>query len=112
MPRRVSRRYAVMAIVAAPAALLVACGQPEGPPRPVDSQPSATRPAPAAAATPGMGTTPVPPKPGNTTAATPVWGAGQATTTAPAGKKDLVIATAADISKLDPHMSTTSQDIA
>jgi peptide/nickel transport system substrate-binding protein len=125
MSQRVSRRYAVTAIVAgaAPALLLAACGQPVQPVSPTEPKPAATR-APAQSSTasePAIATSrpAISTATGTTVAAaagnaqpTAGPGASRATSKAPTGKSDLVIATAADISKLDPHMSTVAPDIA
>jgi peptide/nickel transport system substrate-binding protein len=122
----------VTAIVAAaaPSLLLAACGQPVGPLSPSETRPATTG-APAQSGTTSepvvatsqpavstvTGTTAAAQRAPATSAAGatqpnagPV--AGRATSKAPAGKTDLVIATAADISKLDPHMSTVAPDIA
>src|SRR6476659_187837 len=99
MSRRVSRRSLLATFVATPVLLLVACVQPAGP---AEGKPSATGATGAAAP---AATAPPPSQPAGATTGAPVRSVGQATTKAPPGKSDLVIATAADVSKLDPHMS-------
>src|SRR4051812_436325 len=113
MSRRViSRRDLLLTMAPALAAVLAACGQAPGP---VESRPAATQPPAAPVPTPLVArpagaTSSVPASATANTA--PAQRSGQTMAKAPAGKTDLVIASAADISKLDPHMSTTSQDIA
>ena len=102
MSRRISRGRFLATMVATLAPMLAACGQPSAPTAPAESKPSATQPsAPTAAAASQSA-----PKPAASTPASSVQSAGQATSKAPADKPDLVIATPADISKLDPQMST------
>lgn len=103
MSRRVSRRSLLVTFVATPVLLLAACVQPAVP---AEGKPAATR-----AAAPAV-TAPPPLQPASATTGTPVRSAGQVTTKAPPGTSDLMIATAADVSQLDPHMSTSFQDIA
>ncbi|MFN8637118.1 MAG: ABC transporter substrate-binding protein [Chloroflexota bacterium] len=126
MHRRSRRGFLVDALVVVASLSLAACGQrsapggsasgtgsvtPEPAPTPVtgsgaglsataSSQPSAAG-AQAGAGRSSYGQAPAPESRGT----------GRATLKAPADKRELTIATAADISKLDPHMSTTFQDI-
>ena len=103
MSRRPVRGYLVAAIVTAFSLALAACSQPAPPAAPTGSGPFATRSAAPVSSTPNQ----VEPKPASSTPAAPA----QATSKAPAGKTGLVIATPADISKLDPHLSTSFHDI-
>jgi peptide/nickel transport system substrate-binding protein len=110
MPSRISRARFLTLVATTPALVLAACSQPPAPPAPTgpaDSKPSATQ-APAPVTT-AAGSSQA--KPASTTPASVAQAAGKATSKAPATKRELVIATPADISKLDPHMSTTYQDI-
>src|SRR5437762_14069743 len=107
MSRPVSRRYFLAASVAALAPMLAACGQPAAPASPTQSQPPATRAAAPVAVTAG----PAAAKPADATPAAKVQAAGQGMGKAPANKTELVIATPADIARLDPHMGTSFQDI-
>ncbi|MGE3271017.1 MAG: ABC transporter substrate-binding protein [Chloroflexota bacterium] len=129
MSRRASRGYAFIALLAAFSMALVACSQPAAPAKPADSKPAApaataapAKPA-AAAASPGVAASPAasaaaspaaaakPAAPAAPAPAAKVQASGVATTKAPANKTELVIASPSDISKLDPHMSTSFQDI-
>jgi peptide/nickel transport system substrate-binding protein len=100
MTRRISRRRLLATTVSALSVAVVACGRPPAPTSPVESKPSATSPAAPAE------TKPAAPAP---TAA--VQASGQASVKTPANKRELAIASPADISRLDPHMSTNFQDI-
>jgi peptide/nickel transport system substrate-binding protein len=109
MSGRFMRGYWMATIVVALSLVLSACGRPAGPVGPAESKPSATRPtAPATGAT-GTASS-ADPGPAGSTPAAGIRGSGRATSTAPANKTDLVIATAADVAKLDPHMGTSFQD--
>jgi len=117
----------LIAILAAFSMILAACSQPAAPAKPAESKPAETKPAAAAPAKPAAPASPAaaaPAKPAaasSPAAAAPaaaapapaakVQASGVATAKAPANKTELVIASPSDISKLDPHMSTSFQDI-
>ena len=129
MSRRASRGYALVALLAAFSMMLAACGQPAAPAKPAETKPAeaakpaapaaASSPAAAAAASPAAAAAaaspaaaaPAPPAAAAVAPAAKVQASGVATTKAPANKTELVIASPSDISKLDPHMSTSFQDI-
>lgn len=129
MSRRASRGYVVVALFAAFSLMLAACGQPAAPAKPAESKPAeaakpaapaaasspaaaaAASPAAAAAASPAAAAAPAAPAAAAVAPAAKVQASGVATTKAPANKTELVIASPSDISKLDPHMSTSFQDI-
>ena len=123
MPRRQSPAHWAAVSIAILSLVLAACQQqPSAPAKPADSKPAAeTKPAattapaqpatkPTEAAKPAAESKPAA-APAGPTPAAKVTGSGQATATAPANKRDLVVVTAADISKLDPHLSTSVNDI-
>src|SRR3954471_24566362 len=104
MSRRMSRRYFLDASVATASVALTACVQPAPPAAPTNSaegQPAATRPPAVTITTSSAAESKGPVSP----LAVNVQATGRATSKAPADKRDLVIATPADLSKLDPHMS-------
>jgi peptide/nickel transport system substrate-binding protein len=122
MRTRSSFAHWMVVSVAIVSLVLAACQpQPAAPAKPAEpAKPAATTaPAkPAEAAKPAE--KPAEPKPAEAkptavaagpTPATQASGTGQASTKAPANKRDLVVASAADVSKLDPHMSTSNNDI-
>ena len=129
--RKLSRGRFLAALCSVPAMIAAACAPSNPAAKPAETKPAETKPAaPAAAATtaPTAPAKPAEAKPaeakptaagaaiGPTPAAAPapaakVQASGAATAKAPANKRDLVIATPGDISKLDPHMSTSFQDI-
>ena len=129
MSRRASRGYALVALLAAFSMMLAACGQPAAPAKPAETKPAeaakpaapaaASSPAAAAAASPAAAAAaaspaaaaPAAPAAAAVAPAAKVQASGVATTKAPANKTELVIASPSDISKLDPHMSTSFQDI-
>lgn len=130
MSRRASRGYMLIAILAAFSLMLAACSQPAAPAKPAESKPAESKPAAAAttapaapaAASPAAGSaSPAAGAAASPAAAAPaaavpapaakVQSSGAATAKAPANKTELVIASPSDISKLDPHMSTSFQDI-
>src|SRR5215212_776700 len=118
MSRRASRGYLLVAIFAAFSMALAACGQPAAPAKPTEAAkpaaPAATTApaAPAAAAPTAAPAAAAPAKPAEAAKpAAAVQSTGKATVKAPANKTELVIASPSDISKLDPHMSTSFQDV-
>ena len=90
--------------------VLAACQQPSAP-----AKPAAEPTKPAAAAPTAAPAKPAEAKPADKAAepkaVSKAEKPGMATTTAPANKRDLVVVTSADISKLDPHMSTAVNDV-
>jgi peptide/nickel transport system substrate-binding protein len=130
MSRRASRGYVVVALLAAFSLLLAACSQPAAPAKPAETKPAApaattapaapaaagspvaaapaASPAAAAAASPAAA---APPAAAAQAPAGKVQSTGVATSKAPANKTELIIASPSDISKLDPHMSTSFQDV-
>jgi len=127
MSRRASRSYMLIAILAAFSLMLAACSQPAAPAKPAETKPAETKPAaPAAPASPAAAAPAVASPAAAGAAASPAAAApaapvpapaakvqttGVATMKAPANKTELVIASPSDISKLDPHFSTSFQDI-
>jgi peptide/nickel transport system substrate-binding protein len=102
--------------------VLAACGQQPAPAKPADTKPAApaATAAPAAAAKPAEAPKPAeaakPAAPAKPAAAGPepktkVAASGVATTKAPANKRDLIVATSADVTDFDPHMSTSVNNI-
>ncbi len=129
MPRRQSPAHWAAVTIAVLSLVLAACGPQQGaaPAKPADTKPAAeaTKPAakPTEAAKPAADKPAAAPaadaKPTAAAAAAPagpapaakVTGGGQATSKAPANKRDLTVVTAADVSKFDPHLSTSVNDI-
>ncbi|MCC6174521.1 MAG: hypothetical protein IT305_04380 [Chloroflexi bacterium] len=125
MPRRSSPHRWLFVAVTILSLVLSACSQAAPAPKPADAKPAATAAgAPPTAAAPAKTEakpTTAPAAPAAKSASTPaaavpapaakVQTSSVATTKAPAGKRDLVIATPSDISKLDPHLSTSFQDV-
>ena len=123
MLRRQSPAYWAAVTAAILSLVLAACQQQPAAP----AKPAAEPTKPAAAAPPATSAPAAKPteaaKPAEKPAAQPTAAAvgpapaakvsqsGQATAKAPANKRDLVVATSADISKLDPHLSTSVNDI-
>src|SRR5215208_4465953 len=122
MPRAHTPTQWLAVSIAILSLVLAACGQqPAAPAKPAAEPTKPAAAAPAATSAPAAKTTEAAkpaekPAEAQPTAAGPAPAAkvsqsGVATTKAPANKRDLVVVTPADISKLDPQMSTSVNDI-